>query len=162
MRVNYKNHFASVAGVTFNNEDGESRQEILKSFIGKKRQYIGYCTFHFTTWEDEDAIEVWMNDKMIGYIPRTKINLVETDKRFESGSCLCKIEFYPKANAFVANLYSFSENSAPTKSQEYAVEICCKNNNLQPPTEHTFDSYREWLFKNQVYLMSRNDFRKEK
>lgn len=58
-----------IAGVTFTNPDGESRQDILKS-LG-----IGYhdATVKQTIFENERAVEVWCNDKQVGYIP--KINL---------------------------------------------------------------------------------------
>lgn len=59
-----------VAGVTFPNNDGESRQEILKQ-IG-----FGFKTaiLKQTTFEGERAVEVWIDGKQVGYIPRKELN----------------------------------------------------------------------------------------
>lgn len=58
-----------VAGVTFNNEDGTSRQELL-ALIGR-----GFRTAKLkqTEYEGERAVEVRINGKMVGYVPRTQL-----------------------------------------------------------------------------------------
>ena len=59
-----------VAGVTFCNNDGQSRQEILKQ-IG-----FGWATAYLkqTVYNGERAVEVWIEEKQIGYIPKTALN----------------------------------------------------------------------------------------
>lgn len=59
-----------VAGVTFPNPDGESRQEILKN-IG-----FGFFTANLvqTTFENERAVEVWIQGKQVGYVPRADLD----------------------------------------------------------------------------------------
>lgn len=58
-----------VAGVTFNNNDGQSRQEIL-SGLG-----IGFKTAKLkqTEFEGERAVEVRIGGKLVGYIPRNQL-----------------------------------------------------------------------------------------
>ena len=60
----------TVAGVTFANPDGENRQDILKN-IG-----FGYrcATLVQTTFQNERAVEVWIDNKLVGYIPRKHLN----------------------------------------------------------------------------------------
>lgn len=60
----------TVAGVTFANPDGEKRQDILKSLgFGYK-----YATLVQTTFQNERAVEVWIDAKLVGYIPRKHLN----------------------------------------------------------------------------------------
>lgn len=147
MKLNYKNHFASVAGVTFDNDDGTSRQEIMKNLVGNNKTFISYCDFKYTTFEDEMAIEVYIDKQMIGYVPRTKIEFVRTEKSLSSGSCICKIEWFDKANAYVANLYTFGK-SAPTRAQIDYAKIVAKRKNINLPSTFSFDAYRDWLLQN--------------
>lgn len=59
-----------VAGVTFANPDNESRQEILKNLgFG-----YHYAILQQTTFENERAVEVWVDSKLIGYIPRKELD----------------------------------------------------------------------------------------
>lgn len=59
----------NVAGVTFANPDNESRQEILKNLgFG-----YHYAILQQTTFENERAVEVWVDSKLIGYIPRKEL-----------------------------------------------------------------------------------------
>ncbi len=58
-----------VAGVTFANPDGTSRQELLAS-LGR-----GFRTAKLkqTTYDGERAVEVRINGKFIGYVPKTQL-----------------------------------------------------------------------------------------
>ena len=60
----------SVAGVTFSNENGESRQKILRDFGFGFR----YALLRQTTYEHERAVEVWVDSKMVGYIPKKRLD----------------------------------------------------------------------------------------
>lgn len=60
----------NVAGVTFANPDNENRQEILKNLgFG-----YHYAILQQTTFENERAVEVWVDSKLIGYVPRKELN----------------------------------------------------------------------------------------
>ena len=60
----------NVAGVTFTNEDGESRQQILRDLgFG-----FHYALLKQTTYENERAVEVWIDSKMVGYVPRKNLD----------------------------------------------------------------------------------------
>lgn len=59
-----------VTGVTFNNPDHESRQDILKAFgIG-----YHYAILKQITFDDERAVEVWINSKLVGYVPKQNLS----------------------------------------------------------------------------------------
>lgn len=62
----------TVAGVTFANPDGESRQEIIKQILNK--QIFHTAILKETTFENERAVEVWIENKQIGYIPRKELS----------------------------------------------------------------------------------------
>lgn len=59
--INFK-----VAGVTF-----ENRQSILKQLDNGKLQSI---YFKKSTYEEEPCVEVYANSKMIGYVPKNRLN----------------------------------------------------------------------------------------
>lgn len=63
-------NYIKIAGVTFENPDGESRQKILKDFGFGYR----YAILKQTTFENERAVEVWVDSKLIGYVPRTQLS----------------------------------------------------------------------------------------
>ena len=72
-----------VAGVTFENDDGENRQEILRHLKFRDEPYAEPDTdltldLVETTFEDELAIEVHINDYQIGFVPRNKVNEVKS------------------------------------------------------------------------------------
>ncbi len=60
----------SVAGVTFNNDDGSSRQEFLKYFFehrGYSRRDVRFVKY---LYEGENAVYVYVKDKLIGNVPK--------------------------------------------------------------------------------------------
>ena len=143
----------SVAGVTFHNPDGESRQEIIKNIIESHTDHNYYSgsgklvvtTYHNPeTGFDEPAIEVWMEDKLIGYIPKVKIPEVSQHQRTQSGSVIIQLSYIKQYDTYSAKVFTPNRN-APTKKMEYAVEqILQKYPSLEPP-EKTFDAYRKFL-----------------
>ena len=72
-----------VAGVTYDNDDGESRQEILRHLKFEDEPYydpddepmVGLME---TSFNNELAIEVAINGYQIGFVPRQKISQVKT------------------------------------------------------------------------------------
>lgn len=63
------NEVLKVAGVTFPNDDGESRQEILKSLgFGWKLAELKQ-----TTYDGERAVTVWVDGKQIGWVAKDQL-----------------------------------------------------------------------------------------
>lgn len=61
---------SKVAGVTFCNPDGESRQKILDNLgFGWKTAVLKQTVF-----EGERAVEVWIEGKQVGYIPKANLS----------------------------------------------------------------------------------------
>lgn len=59
-----------VAGVTYYNADGSSRQEVLQ-----KMSPGDSISFKLTRFNGEPAIELYFRDKMIGYLPKTEARI---------------------------------------------------------------------------------------
>jgi hypothetical protein len=142
-----------VAGVTFCNDDGESRQEIMKNIIdndgdgerwfgpGKLRLATGV---NFQTNEKLAYIEVCVKDKCIGIVPQNKKEEVASNKMTQSYSVLVDLAYYHQHDMYVARLYT-PNRTLPTKNMERAVrEILRQNPKLERP-EKTFDAYRQFL-----------------
>lgn len=64
----------SIAGVTFNNEDGTSRQKILKDV----KSYLGDAelTLQEYQFNGKPAIHVYLDDQCIGDIPKARVKEV--------------------------------------------------------------------------------------
>ncbi len=60
----------NVAGVTFANSDGENRQNILRNFGFGYR----YAILKQTVFDGERAVEIWVDSKHIGYIPKKELD----------------------------------------------------------------------------------------
>ena len=71
------NKYSHIAGVTFANDNGESRQQLLKAIYNTGVPVLvtlNRTLFHNQeTGEDENAIQVIRNGKVLGWIPRTDI-----------------------------------------------------------------------------------------
>lgn len=79
-----------VAGVTFDNEDGTNRQDILRAIRFGDEPYAAPSGFNDvqiidTFYDGELAYEVHVNDYQIGYVPKSKISQVE--KAMSSSAC---------------------------------------------------------------------------
>ena len=71
-----------VAGVTFDNEDGSSRQEILRHLKFLDEPYVDevgdyLVSIDETTYDGEPALEVRINDYQVGWVPKTMIKKVQ-------------------------------------------------------------------------------------
>lgn len=62
-----------VAGVTFDNEDGTSRQCNLADLKFEEPSGPEDVTFRETTYKGDPAIEVYISNKQVGYVPKTTI-----------------------------------------------------------------------------------------
>lgn len=76
-----------VAGTTHKNEDGSSRQTILRHMKNGDSPWVSIpddfdVTFEDTEYEGELAIAVYLNDYQVGFVPRKDIaRIVEARKR---------------------------------------------------------------------------------
>ena len=70
----------NVAGTTFNNDDGTSRQDILRAIRFQDPPYGGPddpdADLLETTVDGEPAIEVLLNDTQVGYVPKNQVTRV--------------------------------------------------------------------------------------
>ena len=111
MRVNKLSH---IAGVTCPNEDGESRQELLKKIFNKGVPVLVtlYRTiFHNEeTGEDENAIQVIRNGKILGWIPREDI-----EKCWNLNQMVLVVNYYKNTYSGALVL------SQPPTSRQYGV-----------------------------------------
>lgn len=65
----------SVVGVTYQNEDGSDRQKILRSFaLGHER--INTITFNEYQYDNEPALYVLVNDKIVGNVPANLVKKI--------------------------------------------------------------------------------------
>lgn len=65
-----------VAGTTFENEDGTSRQNILSNLKFVPEEDLD-VTFTETTYDGAPAIEVHINGDQVGYVPKAKISTMQ-------------------------------------------------------------------------------------
>lgn len=74
-----------VAGVTFKNEDGKSRQDILRHMKFGDKPYADdpedlTGTIEETTFEGEQAFEVYVNGYLVGHVPKSLVRKVAKAK----------------------------------------------------------------------------------
>lgn len=111
-----------VAGVTFDNPDGESRQAILKSFGFGFR----YAILKQTVFDNERAVEVWIDSKMVGYVPRK-----ELDNPLSCESLLiAQIGRYEEEDIYWVSL---SPAQLPTKQEFAEMTTFCTANHIALP-----------------------------
>ena len=148
-------YLCKVVGVTSANPDGESRQQIIQNIIekqGRCGQWTGTGKLNVTRYVDieegrnEPAIEVLVDGKLIGYVPKARIEDVASNKKTQSGSVLVQLSFVEQYGVYSAKLFT-PNKSKPTKKMEVAVNrILRENPHLEPP-DKTFDAYRAFLNK---------------
>ena len=81
-----------VVGESFNNDDGSSRQDIIKSYISKK----SIIDLEFYLYEGEPACRVMIAGKQIGHLPKTEAKkLFEHIKR--GGDAQAKVSHFGKS-----------------------------------------------------------------
>lgn len=153
-KVNMAVFLCKVAGVTFSNDDGESRQAIIKNIIdtkGSNGMWSGPGKLRLISYDNdgtpEPAIEVFVDNKLIGYVPKVHVQNVADHKKTQSGSVLVQLSYIPQHDTYSAKLFA-PNRVLPTKNQEYAVKKILKEDPSLEPPEKTFDAYREFLNKN--------------
>lgn len=70
-RINF-----NVAGVTFNNDDGTSRQSILKNFYQSKGYNKNHVEFKIYDFEGSPAVAVYAKGLMIGNVPKEYVQII--------------------------------------------------------------------------------------
>lgn len=114
--------FIKIAGVTFENSDGENRQSILQS--------LGFGFFSAsliqTTFENERAVEVWVNGKQVGYIPRTELNNPMSFRQ----NLAVQVLYYEEKGIYYGELTEFQpvDKNTETEMQQY-----CQMHNIEMP-----------------------------
>lgn len=128
--------YIKVAGVTFDNPDGESRQTILRKLGFGYR----YAILKQTTYDGERAVEVWTDSKFIGYVPKAQL-----DNALSYASILLvQILYYEEKNIFCAEL---SELQTPSDAEIAQMKLFCRNNKLaMPPMDKRAFKYTYDMF----------------
>ena len=112
----------SVAGVTFANNDGTKRQDILRNlgFGYKLAQLVQ------TTFENERAVEVRIDGNLVGYIPRKYLD----NPISYNTSLLAQIAY----NDVSGNYYVILSPIEPPDSEEIAKTTAyCQEHNIKIP-----------------------------
>ena len=127
----------NIAGVTFKNEDGESRQEILKNIFNSYSNIITIRLQHVTYYRNgigEPAIKCVEKStkKMIGWLPK---DMVKNYKNVRELTGLIKVF----NNKYIVELYN---QEPPTHAQYEMVKSICSKNNIPAPAydRHAYDS----------------------
>lgn len=104
----------TVAGVTFDTNDGESRQKILENFGFGYR----YAILVQTTYENERAVEVWIDGKHIGYVPKKYL----TEQISYESILLAQICYSQEIGHYYVTL---SRITPPTIDDIHEMQIAC-------------------------------------
>ena len=158
-------YLCKVAGVTFDNPDGESRQQIIKNIIekhGKNNKWTGPGKLNVTKYvnekegRDKPLLEVFVFGKKIGHVPTNLTEEISKHERTQSGSVLVQLSYVQQYGVYSAILFTPNRN-IPTKKMEFAVKKILKESPSMEPPEYTFDAYRKFLNENQggVYKQTR-------
>lgn len=116
----------NAAGVTFSNPDGEKHQDILYKLASKQRFYV--AELKETTFDGKRAVEVWIENKLIGYIP--KPYLMCAISRFYKLTAM--LDCYQEKNIWFVRL---SIPQLPTSEQKAAMQYLCEENAYEAPID---------------------------
>ena len=120
--------FLKIAGVQFDNEDGESRQEILKTL---KKNTCGIITVDLveTTYEGEYAIKCLDHNsrKIIGWIPKTEL---------KNEILSSQMTGFIRVGSYGASV-QLAVIKRPTQAQYHAVKIICSRARKSMPAYDT-------------------------
>ena len=94
-----------VAGVTFDNPDGENRQDVLKAFIDEKGDGTSWAGPGELKAVEKD-IEVYVDGKLIGRVPWEDKKAVAEDERTQNNSVFVKMVYYPQHDIYTAKLFA--------------------------------------------------------
>lgn len=130
-------NYIKVAGVTFANEDGESRQEILKDFGFGYR----YAILKQTTFDGERAVEIWVDSKLIGYVPKTQLNNPLSYEEL----MLVQIMYYEEKGIYCAEISAIQR---PDEQDVAIIRAFCTEKGLDIPYIADKRVYRMFIMEN--------------
>lgn len=107
----------NVAGVTFANENGENRQDIIAS-LG-----FGFKTAKLkqTTFEGERAVEVRIGGKLIGYVPKTQLG----NPLSHEDELTALVSVYSKGEGKEKYYVTLSAREVPSAKEYAYMKKCC-------------------------------------
>lgn len=107
-------YLCKVAGVTFDNSDGENRQEVIKAIIDEKgdgRTWTGQGELKALeraslalNWKKR-PVEVRVDGKPVGLVPRESKKTVIEKLKSQDYSVTVKLDHYPEHDIYTAKLY---------------------------------------------------------
>lgn len=130
--------YIKIAGVTFDNPDGENRQDILRNFGFGYR----YAILKQTVFENERAVEVWVDSKLIGYIPRKELDNPLSYRDL----LLAQIMYFEEKDIYCAEV---SEIQHPDAQDTAKIMTFCNERNLTPPFIADKRVYGMFIYNNQ-------------
>lgn len=126
-------------GVTFKNDDGKSRQDVLRE-IASREAGISIVNVVETTYNGERAVQVFdsITNQCIGWIPRDELS---AHPSFPAEMAV-KVQMYK--NTFFADI---SEVIRPSAKQYYAVKRICRERRLPMPA-YDARAYKSVILRN--------------
>lgn len=116
------NNYLKVAGVTFANDNGTSRQDILALLNNSGNWFI--AKLEQTTFEGERAVKVFVNNMQIGWIAKAQLD----DERSYNKTLTC---FVGKSKSgYYAQL---TETIAPSAKEYHTMKAICSKHGLPMP-----------------------------
>lgn len=136
-----------VNGVTFNNEDGKNRQEVLRE-ISHREAGISIVNMIETKYDGERAVQIFdsVTNQCVGWVPKDELPLHES---FPETMTL-KVQMY-KGTMF-ADVF---ETITPSSKQYYAVKRICKERKIPMPA-YDARAYKSLIVKNLATLPAAN------
>ena len=116
-----------VAGVTFTNNDGTNRQDIIRNLgTGWKTAKLKQTMF-----ENERAVEVRINGQLIGFIPKTQLG----NPLSHETELTAYVEYYPGKSVDASGKWyvTLSERAVPSSAEyAYMKKLCLKAGRPMP------------------------------
>lgn len=125
-----------VVGVTFNNEDGESRQEILRALRKSNRRIVDLDLI-YTEFEGEPAIKVRERStkKIIGWMPRTEVVEIMKAKIKHTIGFITKYE--------ETECVKITKPEFPTNVEYHRMKAMCAKKGVEMPA-YDKRAYKVW------------------
>lgn len=124
MKKNLYTHLTNVVGVTFDNEDGTNRQDIIKRICkdDTQNEHLFLARLENTTYVNpqnvtERAIAVYAGKEQLGFIRHDFIEQMP-----DVTQVVAIASYFPKADKYTVNLYTHEKPSS--KQYSYVKRIC--------------------------------------
>lgn len=134
-----------VFGVMSCNEDGESRQDVIKRVInkyGKDGSWMGPGRIARPVGNNNNKtrLEVSVKGKMIGFVPDDETQMMEEYEKTRDDFVLVGLSYWPDKNIYSAKLYEPVWDK-PTARMIYRVNLELQDKPSLTPPDETFDAY---------------------